>query len=72
MSATATKSATKTEIKPKAKTNAKAKKTSVAKVEANRRNSQKSKGPTSDAGKARSRYNAIQARHDGQDRVASG
>ena len=31
----------------------------MAKVEANRRNAQKSKGPTSDAGKARSRYNAL-------------
>ena len=55
MSATATKSATKTETKSKAK----ARKTSVAKIEANRRNSQKSKGPTTDAGKSRSRYNAI-------------
>ena len=57
MSATATKSATKTETesKPKSKT----KKPSAAKIEANRRNSQKSKGPTTDAGKARSRYNAL-------------
>ena len=55
MSATATKSATKTEMK----TRTKARKTSVAKVEANRRNSQKSSGPKSDAGKARSRYNAL-------------
>ena len=55
MSATATKSATKTETKSKAK----ARKTSVAKIEANRRNSQKSKGPTTDAGMSRSRYNAI-------------
>ena len=55
MCATATKSATKTETKAKTK----ARKTSAAKVEANRRNAQKSKGPTSDEGKARSRYNAL-------------
>ena len=72
MSATATKSATKTETKSKPKAKTKARKPSVAKIEANRRNSQKSKGPTTDAGKARSRYNAAQARHDGQDRVAPG
>ena len=53
MCATATKSATKTETKTKTK------KVSKAKVEANRRNAQKSKGPTSDEGKARSRYNAL-------------
>ena len=57
MSATAAKSATRTETKTKVK--AKAGKTSVAKVEANRRNGKKSKGPTSDQGKARSRYNAL-------------
>ena len=55
MSATATKSATKTETKTKTKSA----KTSKAKVEANRRNAQKSKGPITDDGKARSRYNAL-------------
>jgi hypothetical protein len=55
MSATATESPTKMETKSKAK----AKKPSAAKVEANRRNSQRSTGPTTDAGKARSRYNAL-------------
>src|ERR1700733_7927546 len=55
MSATATKAATTTESKTKTKS----KKTSVAKIEANRRNSQRSRGPTSDDGKARSRYNAL-------------
>ncbi len=55
MCATATKSATKTETKTKTK----ATKTSKAKVEANRRNAQKSRGPTSADGKARSRYNAL-------------
>ena len=59
MSATATKSATKTEAKSKPKSKTKTKKPSAAKIEANRRNSQKSKGPTTDAGKARSRYNAL-------------
>jgi hypothetical protein len=55
MCATATKSATGTEKKTKTKS----KKTSTAKIEANRRNSQQSTGPTSDLGKARSRYNAL-------------
>ena len=59
MSATATKSATKTETKSKPKSKTKTKKPSAAKIEANRRKSQKSKGPTTDAGKARSRYNAL-------------
>ena len=59
MSATATKSATKTETKTKRKSKTKTKKPSAAKIEANRRNSQRSKGPTSDAGKSRSRYNAL-------------
>ena len=59
MSATATKSATKTETESKPKSKTKTKKPSAAKIEANRRNSQKSKGPTTDAGKARSRYNAL-------------
>ena len=59
MSATATKSATKTETESKPKSRTKTKKPSAAKIEANRRNSQKSKGPTTDAGKARSRYNAL-------------
>ncbi len=55
MCATATKAATKTEAKTKTNT----KKVSKAKVEANRRNSEKSRGPTSAGGKARSRYNAL-------------
>ena len=55
MGATATKSATRTETKTKTKT----KKTSKAKIDANRRNSEKSKGPASHHGKARSRYNAL-------------
>ena len=59
MSATATKSVTKTQTKSKPKAKTKARKTSVAKVEANRRNSQKSTGPTSDQGRSRSRYNAL-------------
>jgi hypothetical protein len=57
MCATATKSATKTETK--SKTNTKSNKTSKAKVEANRRNAEKSSGPKSDDGKARSRFNAL-------------
>jgi hypothetical protein len=55
MCATATKSSAKTETK----TNTKSKKTSKAKVEVNRRNAQKSRGPTSAGGKARSRYSAL-------------
>ena len=66
MCATATKAATTTETKTKTK----GKKTSKAKVEANSRNAQESRGPTSADGKARSRYNAL--KHDGQDRVAPG
>jgi hypothetical protein len=53
MAAAATKSATRTETKTKGR------KTSVAKVEANRRNSQRSTGPKSAQGKAQSRYNAL-------------
>ena len=69
MCATATKSATKTETKTKTKT----KKASKAKVEANRRNAQRAWGPRlcrregPVAGITR-----LQARHDGQDRVAPG
>jgi hypothetical protein len=36
--------------------------TSAAKIAANRRNAQRSTGPRSAAGKARSRYNALQHR----------
>jgi hypothetical protein len=51
--ATTTKSAT------KPKTKARTKKPSAARAEANRRNSQKSTGPKTDEGKAKSRFNAL-------------
>jgi hypothetical protein len=48
-----------TAAKSAAKPNAKAKKTSPARAEASRRNGRKSMGPTTDEGKARSRWNAL-------------
>ena len=53
MCAAATRSATRTEAKTKTT------KTSKAKVEANRRNAEKSSGPKSDDAKSRMRYNAL-------------